>query len=76
MVRARIVSTSDSLSKVKSTIWLPRFLILKPLLDHHIGVKVVVMASVFRALLVRKLAAIMETKAAISSYSRNLGPSL
>ena len=67
--------TSDSLSKVKSTIWLPRFLILKPLLDHHIGVKVAAMTSVFKALLVRSLATIMEIEVAISSCSRNLGPS-
>ena len=73
---ARIVSTSVSLSKVKSMIWFPKFLILKPRLDLHIGIKVAAMASGLSALLVRNLAVKMETGAAISSCSQTLGPFL
>ena len=75
-VFARIVSTFVSLSKVKSMIWFPRFLILKPRLDLFIGIKVSATASGLSALLVRNLAARMETRVAISSCSRTLGPSL
>ena len=75
-VFARIVSTFVSLSKVKSMIWFPRFLILKPRLDLHIGIKVAATASGLSALLVRNLATRMEIGAAISSCSRTLGPSL
>ena len=73
---ARIVSTSVSLSKVKSMIWFPRFLILKPLLDLYIGVKVAATALGLSALLVRNLAAIMEIETGISSCNWSLGPSL
>ncbi|KAL4610053.1 hypothetical protein ACB092_08G024300 [Castanea dentata] len=66
----------DFTSKVESMIWFPRFLILKPLLDRHIGVKVTTTASGLSALLVRNLAAIMKVEAAISSCNLNLGPSL
>ena len=73
---ASMLSTLVLLSKVKRTTLFLRFLILKPFLDRHKGVKVVAMVSMFKARFVRNLATMMNTNVAISLCIRNLGPSL
>lgn len=62
-------SKSCLLSKVNSILCSPRFLILKPFRDLHNGVKVLAIASMFKALVVINLAA-MEKSLCPSSFVR------
>ena len=55
----RILSTSYLLAKMKRTLWSPSLWILKPFFDRHSGLKVLAIASMFKARRVKKKAAII-----------------
>ena len=57
----KIFSTSFLLLKTNNRIWSPMFLTLNPFTTLHSGLKVLITASIFRALFVKNLAAIMNS---------------
>ena len=71
-----IFSTLDLSSKTNSILWSPIFRILKPLRDHHSGVKVLVIESMFKARLVIKFAANTTSWELRSLSKQQPGPSM
>ena len=73
---AKILSTSSELSSTKSTMWSLALRTLKSYLDHQRGLKVLIIASVFKTCFVRNFATIVYSWETLSFFTANLPPSL
>lgn len=72
----KIFSTSSSLSNTNNNMWFPTLRTLNPFFELQMGLKVLIVASVFNAHLVRNFAAIVQYDKSVSSTNWNSPPSL